>query len=53
VYLFDTLPKEFMLFMYGRDLYVEHGGFKLEPTANKNSFTDIDGLNQNSCYLII
>ena len=50
VYLFDTLPKEFMLFMYGRDLYVEHGGFKLEPTANKNSFTDIDGLNQNSCY---
>lgn len=50
VYLFDTLPEEFMLFMYGRDLYVEHGGFKLEPTANKNSFTDIDGLNQNSCY---
>lgn len=50
VYLFDHLPEEFMLFMYGRDLFVEHGGFKLEPTANQNSFTDIDGLNQNSCY---
>lgn len=50
VYLFNDLPKEFMLFMYGRDLYVEHGGYKIEPTANSNSFTNVDALNQTSCY---
>lgn len=48
VYLFNELPEEFMLFMYGHDLYVEHGGHKMEPTARDNSFTDIDGLNQNT-----
>lgn len=48
VYLFNDLPEEFMLFMYGRDLFVEHGGFKMEPTSRQNSYTDIDGLNQNS-----
>ena len=51
VYLFNELPEEFMLFMYGRDLYVEHGGYKMEPTARDNSFSDIDGLNQNSCHI--
>lgn len=50
VYLFNDLPNEFMLFMNGRDLYVEHGGYKIEPTANLNAFTNIDALNQCSCY---
>ena len=48
VYLFNELPEEFMLFMYGHDLYVEHGGHKMEPMARDNSFTDVDGLNQNT-----
>ena len=26
VYLFNDLPENFMLFMYGKDLFVEHGG---------------------------
>ena len=50
VYLFNELPEKFMLFMYGRDLYVQHGGHRLEPTASSNSFTDIDSLNQSSVY---
>ena len=50
VYLFNTLPDEAMLFMYGRDLYVEHGGYRLEPTANNNAFSDVDGLIQSSNY---
>lgn len=50
VYLFNNLPSNFLLFMYGRDLYVEHGGYKLEPTANNNSFTNLEALNQTSCY---
>lgn len=50
IYLFNDLPKNFMLFMNGRDLYVEHGGYKMEPTASKNSFTNIDALNQCSCF---
>ncbi len=50
VYLFNDLPKEFMLFMNGRDLYVEHGGYKLEPTAHKNSFTNLDAINQASGF---
>lgn len=50
IYLFNDLPKNFMLFMNGRDLFVEHGGYKIEPTARDNSFTNIDALNQCSCY---
>lgn len=50
IYLFNNLPEKFLLFMDGRDLFVEHGGYKIEPTANKNAFTTIDGLNQCSCY---
>lgn len=50
IYLFNDLPKNFMLFMNGRDLYVEHGGYKMEPTASRNSFTNIDALNQCSCF---
>lgn len=50
VYLFNDLPDNFMLFMNGRDLYVEHGGYKIEPTANQNAFTNIDALNQCSCF---
>ena len=46
IYIFDTLPDEFMLFMFGRDLYVEHGGHKLEPTSNSNCYMDLDSLNQ-------
>ena len=49
IYIFDEMPEDFMLYMYGRDLYVEHGGHKLEPTSNHNGFTDIDSLNQSSC----
>ena len=50
VYLFNNLPSDFLLFMYGRDLFVEHGGHKLRPTATSNLFMDIDSLNQSSCY---
>ena len=50
VYLFNNLPPDFLLFMYGRDLMVEHGGHNLRPTADYNLFTDIDSLNQSSCY---
>ncbi|MGN1371549.1 MAG: DUF4116 domain-containing protein [Candidatus Coprovivens sp.] len=50
VYLFNSLPKSFMLFMNGRDLFVEHGGYKIEPTANINAFTNLNALNQCSCY---
>ena len=50
VYLFNSLPPDFLLFMEGRDLYVEHGGHCLNPTARDNSFADIDSLNQGSCY---
>ena len=50
VYLFNNSPENFLLFMNGRDLYVEHGGYKIEPTAARNAFTTIDGLNQCSCY---
>ena len=50
VYLFNNLPPQFMLFMYGRDLFVEHGGHKIEPTANSNSFTDINALNMSSNF---
>ena len=49
IYIFDEMPEDFMLYMYGRDLYVEHGGHKLEPTSSHNGFTDIDSLNQSSC----
>lgn len=49
IYLFNKLPDDFLLFMYGRDLFVEHGGHKLQPTSNYNLFTDIDSLNQTSC----
>ena len=48
VYLFDSIPEDFLLFMYGRDLYVEHGGHKLEPTSARNCYTDLDSLNQSS-----
>ncbi len=50
VYLFNNTPENFLLFMNGRDLYTEHGGYKIEPTADLNAFTTIDGLNQCSCY---
>ncbi len=50
IYLFSELPENFMLFMYGRDLFVEHGGYRLEPTCNNNSFSDINALNQSSAY---
>lgn len=50
IYLFNNLTPNFMLFMYGRDLVVEHGGHKLEPTSRANWFSDIDGLNQSSLY---
>lgn len=50
VYLFNDLPSNFLLFMNGRDLFVEHGGYKLEPTSHRNSFTNIEALNQASCY---
>ena len=48
ILIFDELPDDFMLFMYGRDLYVEHGGHKLEPTASSNCYMDIDSLNQST-----
>ena len=48
IYIFDTLPDDFMLFMYGKDLYVEHGGHKLEPTSNSNCYMDIESLNQST-----
>lgn len=50
VYLFDTLPDKAMLFMYGRDLYVEHGGYRLEPTSRDNSYSDVQALIQSSHY---
>ena len=50
VYLFNDLPPDFLLFMYGRDLNVQHGGHNLRPTATYNLFTDIESLNQSSCY---
>lgn len=50
IYLFNNLTENFMLFMYGRDLVVSHGGHKLEPTSTHNYFTDIEGLNQASVY---
>ena len=50
VYLFDSMPPDAILFMYGRDLMVQHGGYRLEPTANYNAFSDVDGLVQSSNY---
>ena len=49
VYLFNKLPDEFLLFMYGEDLLTPHGGHILQPKTCKNFFTDIDSLNQVSC----
>jgi len=48
IYIFDTLPDDFMLFMYGKDLYVEHGGHKLEPTSSSNCYMDVESLNQST-----
>ena len=48
IYLFNELTDNFMLFMYKHDLFVEHGGHKLEPTSRNNYFTDLDAFNQMS-----
>ena len=45
IYLFNEVTPSFLLYMYGRDLGVEHGGHKLEPMSKYNYFTDLDSLN--------
>ena len=48
IYLFDELPEDFLLFMYGKDLNVQHGNRILNPTSSWNCFTDINSLNQST-----
>lgn len=50
VYLFNNIPNDSMLFMYGRDLCVQHGGHQLEPTSGENKFTDFESLIQATNY---
>ena len=49
VYIFDELPDDFLLYMYGKDLMSEHGGHTLEPTFSGNRYTDLNSLNQVTC----
>lgn len=49
IYLFNRLTEDFMLYMKGGDLFLQHGGHVLEPSG-ENSFTDINALNQASVY---
>lgn len=50
VYLFNHIPNNSMLYMYGRDLYVEHGGHKINPSCTNNKFTDFESLVQATNY---
>lgn len=50
VYLFNNLPEDFLLYMYGNDLMIEHGGHRLTPKSRSNFYTDLDSLNQSSVY---
>ena len=36
IYIFDELPEDFLLYMYGHDLNVQHGGHTLEPEFSNN-----------------
>lgn len=38
-YLFNDMPSDFLQFMNGRDVWVEHKGFLIEPTSKMNTFT--------------
>ena len=49
VYIFDELPENFLLYMYGSDLMSEEGGHTLEPAFDNNSYTDLNSLNQATC----
>lgn len=46
VYLFNNVPENSLLFMFGCDLYVQHGGHQFTPTSRDNKFTDFESLVQ-------